>query len=199
MNQYELITDNEEFALSIEEVNDHLKTSFTKISADPYLSMLVKAVETFGENFTKRTFTNKTYRSYRDFWQTTYLLERSPFVSIETVTFNDENQVSQTVSDSNYYNNFSAFYSNIIFIDSFTFPNLSSRVQSIQIDFVAGYGIEDETIPNDLKAAMLNHLAELYSNRGDCKNTATADFMLKNLPDSSRLLYSMYVITEICM
>ena len=199
MNQYELITDNDEFALSIDEINNHLKTDFASISSDPYLKILVKAIEDFGENFTKRAFTQKTYRSYRDFWVPTFLLERSPFVGIDSVKFSDENNVEQTVSNSNYYTNFSAFYTNLIFENAFNFPTLSDRVQSIRVDFIAGYGVDNEDIPEDLKMAMLNHLAELYSNRGDCGINATADFMLKNLPDSSRLLYSTYIITEICL
>ena len=199
MNQYELITDNDEFALSIDEINNHLKTDFASISSDPYLKILVKAIEDFGENFTKRAFTQKTYRSYRDFWAPTFLLERSPFVEIDSVKFSDENNVEQTVANSNYYTNFSAFYTNLIFENAFNFPTLSDRVQSIRVDFIAGYGVDNEDIPEDLKMAMLNHLAELYSNRGDCGIKATADFMLKNLPDSSRLLYSTYIITEICL
>ncbi len=199
MNQYELVTDNEEFALSTEEVNEHLKTSFDSIESDPYLSMLVKAVESFGENFTKRTFTIKSYRLYQDFWKIVVLLERAPFSKIQSVKFDDENNVKQTVATSEFYTTFSSMYSSLIFESTFDFPVFSDRVQSIQILFKAGYSVDDESIPKDLKAAMLNHLAELYANRGDCGIIATTEFMLKNLPDSSRLLYSMYIIKEICL
>lgn len=199
MNQYELVTDNDEFALSITEVNDHLKTSFTSIASDPYLSMLVKAVESFGENYTKRTFTQKSYRAYIDSWTSVILLERSPLIRVQNVKYLDVDEVEQTVSDTEYYSNFSTFYASLIFKSSFDFPILADQVQSIKIRFLAGYGIDNESIPVDIKAAMLNHLALLYENRGDCGTSATADFMLKNLPDSSRLFYSNYIIREICL
>lgn len=199
MNQYELITDNDEFALSITEINEHLKTDFVSFAADPYLSVMAKAVEKFGENFTKRTFLNKGYRLYLDFWSAIFLLERSPFVEIDSVKYLDADGAEQAVAVAEYYNNFAEFYTNLIFESTFTFPTLSDRVQSVRVEFTAGYGFDSTELPQDLKMAMLNHLAELYANKGDCKNGATPEFMLNNLPDTSRLLYSIYMIREICM
>ena len=199
MNQYQLVTDNEEFALTVTEVNDHLKTDFTTIESDPYLAMLVKAVETFGEDFTKRTFTQKTYRLYANSWAAIFLLRRAPLIKMEDVKYLDVSNAEITVASSNYYTSFSSMFASLIFESSFDCPTLSDRFQAVRIRFNAGYGIDNENIPKPLKAAMLNHLAELYANRGDCKGSATPDFMLNNLPDSSRLLYSNYIIREICL
>lgn len=203
MNEYQITEDNEDLALSTDEVNEHLKTSITDITKDALMSLLVKAVESFGENYTKRFFTIKTVQTYRNFWGPSYCLERSPFVAIKSVTYNDVDNASQTVAASNYYVNYSSFYTGLFFDGSvFSFPALADRPQSILINFTAGYASDYEEMPKDLKAAMLNHLALVWENRGDCTGTgviANFDFLYKNLPSTSRMIYDTYTIKEISL
>lgn len=201
MNEYKLQTDNTNLALSTAEVNEHLKTSFTDVTTEVLISAMIKAVEQFGEGYTKRTFLNKTFRLFLDCWPSIYVeLDRSPLVSITSVKYYDTDGVLQTVDAGDYYKTFSHAYSRLVWNDSFVAPTLRSRMQQIEIDFVAGYGATSADLPQALKLAMLNHLALLWENRGDC-DTATlkgdVSFFYKNLPNTSRILYSHYTILEI--
>jgi len=46
--------------------------------------------------------------------------------------------------------------------------NILDRAGVVSIEYVAGFGPDDTFVPSDIKNALLQHVAALYSNRGDC-------------------------------
>ena len=68
------------------------------------------------------------------------------------------------------------------------FPTDVDQVpQAVEIIFTAGYGPDTTDVPADVKFAMLNHIADLYSNRGDCDSSGIAS-KTKSLYDKIKII-----------
>jgi len=200
LSEYKTKTDNSNLPLTTVEVNNHLKESFSDISTEVYLSALIKAVQKFGEQFTRREFLTKTFINYRNEWKNGYELRRSKYQSIVSVKYIDENEDTQTVSSENYAITDSEEYSYLYFKDDFDYPSLvSDNPQSIIIEFSAGYGIDESYIPDNIKTAMLHHLARLWAQRGDCPDEGKGfdSIIAQALPPEAKLLYSMEQIIDV--
>ena len=200
-NTYKLLTDSVGLALTTTEVNAHLKTNYTDIATDVYMSLLVKTVQKVAEKYTGRDFLTKTWLCLANGWTDYIQLRRSPLQSITSITYINKDEVTQTLDSSKFDILERTEYSSIVFNSNMDYPTLSDKPQPITIEFLDGYGTEAD-IPQDLKLAMLQHLAMLWENRGDCVNcdTNSLDTWIKSkIPQASILIYSMYRILEIVL
>lgn len=199
-SEYILKTDNTALSVTTDEVNNHLKTSIADITANTYISLLIKAVEKFGEDFTKREFLTKTFTNYRSAWASEYEIRKSKLQSIVSVNYLDSDGNTQTVNSSNYLTTQSNGFSYLKFISTYSFPTLyAESKQPVIIELTAGYGATNTSIPKDIKEAILAHLARLYGNRGDCpmEGSDFDNFLAQALPVTSRLIYSQKRIIDI--
>jgi uncharacterized phiE125 gp8 family phage protein len=187
---YEVIEEPVELAVSLDDVKAHLRLDPADTSQDAYLELLIRAATRVAEDYTRRTFINTTFRTYRDFFENCTKLRRSRFQSLVSFEYSVADALT-TVNSSLYYITDETGYSKIILKDSESYPDdIDDKLDSIKIDFVAGFGADSSSIPRDLYLALLNHIAVLYENRGDCDQDMSDDFWEKNLPSASRLIYT---------
>lgn len=199
--EYILTLDNTNLPLSLNDVNWHLKLSLTDLD-DTYLSLLIKAVQKYGEQFTRREFLTKTFTLYLKNWSYQIELRKSSLVEIDSVNYIDNDGITQIVDSSDYFSLPSTQYSTLIFNEDYEYPTLNSNnPYPIIIQFKAGYGLTEASIPSEIKTAMLHHLARVYAQRGDCFSTSVGisneTIVIKALPVESRLIYSIYRISDI--
>jgi uncharacterized phiE125 gp8 family phage protein len=75
------------------------------------------------------------------------------------------------------------------------------REQAVKITFVDGYGDAETDVPDDLREALLQHLAAMYANRGDCNEGRVGGALLagaqKFLPIDAQLIYDLRRIRSI--
>jgi hypothetical protein len=87
-------------------------------------------------------------------------------------------------------------YSKLVLKNDKAYPSdIDNQIQSVEIDFVAGYAATAATWPverTDLILALLNHLAAVYENRGDCDLANTESL----LPATSRGIYDLCRIMD---
>lgn len=190
----EIARDSSE-AIPLSLVKEHIRLSHDNTCEDELIRTYIATARLCFEAFTRRTLITTTYRTYRDIWENGYELRRSPLQSVESVKYYDTDNVLQTLDSSNYYVTDEADYSRLIFNDDAVFPTLKNREQAIQIEFKAGYGDTMADIPADIRVALLQHIANMYENRGDCEG----DFCENLLPSTARLIYSKYKIMEIAI
>lgn len=174
-------------------IKEHLRLDPDDTSEDDYLTMVFEAVYDYAEKYTRLTFINTVFETYRDnFSACCFLLRRSPFVSITDIKYYDISNNSVTLSSDNYYvaddNPYAAIYR--AYRKEWPTDVLFKR-NSIIITFTAGYGPDYTGIPKDLLIAMLNHAAKFYESRGDCDGCGSS------LPDASRRVYDIYKISEL--
>ncbi len=181
-----------DYPITLAELKSHLRVDDTV--DDEYLNLVIKAVTHFGEQYTKRDFINKTYKTYRDFFKRFFIIRRAPLVSITSIKYfvkGLENTIASTV----YFATKSNAYSDVALKLDQVWPSDVDRVEdSIVIEFIAGYGAT--ALPDaqtDLKFALFNHAAQIYENRGDCSECSCRTL----LPMNARDIYNQYRIMSI--
>lgn len=198
---YIVTVDPATLPLTLDEVKTHLRIDLTDSSQDTYLTILIKAVTAFAEKYTKRDFITRTYETLRDSFGNSLVIRRSPFVSVSKVEYLVDDILTTVLTD-------------IYFLtDSNTYPHLSLKVdgvwptnedlreQAVKITFTVGYGTDTTDVPESLRIGMLQHIAALYENRGDCDSSRVSGGILagaqKFLPVDAQLIYDMYRIISI--
>jgi len=172
---YLVIAPATNLAIRLEDVKAFLRIEGT--DDDVALIGFIKAATATGEKLTKRDFINKTYRTYRDnfsdfelFYSSAYPIElrRSKLQSVESIKYYKDS-VLTTVDTAIYYNTVQSDFSSVLPVDGSTWPSdYDFRLQCIEIEFIAGYGANYLSVPPDIRQALMSHVSNLYSNRGDC-------------------------------
>jgi uncharacterized phiE125 gp8 family phage protein len=176
----------------IDDVRTHLRLSMTYPS-DAYLTMLINAAIECGQNYTRRVFFTTGFTTYLDYFEREIELKRSPLIAVSSFEYKVSGSFT-TVDSSLYYQSLETDYSKIILNQNKYYPtDGDSEVQSIKIIFTAGYGTEISDIPPSIYLAILNHIAALYENRGDCDAASIAS----SLPNTSRAIYNSFRLIDV--
>lgn len=191
-NNYIVIVPPTESALGLPTLKSWLRMDVNDTSEDSILKLLIgQAVGCF-EVISHRTLMNTGFQTFRSCWFQFYELRRSILVSIDEVAYTDPDDLTVIVDPTNYYNDKQDDYSRLIFLKAFTFPEKSDLCDSIQISFTAGLAALTADVPADIQMALMQHIAFLYENRGDCACDDAA-----SIPASSMKVYQSYKLIEI--
>lgn len=181
----------------------------TSTAEDALITIFIKAATEYAEQFTRRDFITRTYETFRDFFpglsegyyafgqnetlgglsfeggNVGFEIRRSPLQTIEKIEYLKEN-VLTLVSSAIYYNTIEDDYSEVLTLDSATWPlDADRRLQAITITFKTGFGDADTDMPSWVTEGILQHVANMWANRGDCSGSGCAKF----LPAAARSLY----------
>tara|TARA_R110000868_G_C10972986_1_gene771149 strand:- start:39268 stop:39930 length:663 start_codon:yes stop_codon:yes gene_type:complete len=205
-----LVTGTAVLAVSLEEAKTYLKIPVSFTQDDALITSIINSSTTFFERITGRDLISKTYKTYLDNFPAidlTYklvgltpislsyvdngiIISKSKLQSITSIQYYSSGVL--TVWDViNYYFTDDVDYSGIYLVKDKKFPEVDERKQSVVIEFVSGYGADATTIPNDIKEALLQVIAYLYNNRGDCECSEGLPVMAKNL------FYSYIIIDHV--
>jgi len=186
---YIVIAQPANLAVSVADVRLWLKLPDTP-PADAELESLIRSATRTAELSTKRTFINTTFRTYRDFFECCIKLRRSKLQTIQKYQYSVDDSFIDVPTDL-YYQTDENDFSKIILKTDKDYPDdIDEKLQSILIEFVAGFGADDSSIPYDLRHALLMHIAAMWENRGDCDQNLSDDFLEKSLPAAARLIYT---------
>ena len=204
-------------------VKSYLKVSTS--ADDALINILIRSATDFAEGYTKRDFITRTYQTFRDFFprwcnsegyyscgsvpgffgnlsavtvggNVGFEIERSPLQTVTSIQYLVDN-VLTTVPTTTFYNTIEEDYSEILTLEDQLWPdNADRRLQTITITFVCGLGDKASDLPDWIATGLLQHIAMMYENRGDCIDTTgvnTAQF----LPVTARLIYQQNRILNI--
>jgi uncharacterized phiE125 gp8 family phage protein len=165
-----LITPPAELPVTLTEAKAHLRVEHTEENA--LITNLIKAAtaEIDGrDGFLRRALVNQTWELGLYWFPTCVRIElpMPPLVSVTHVKYYDADNVEQTFSADNYEVVANAPQGYIALKQGASWPATYQREQAITIRFVAGYGADSTYIPENVRAAMLLRIGELYANRGD--------------------------------
>ncbi len=181
--------------VSLDDVKEHLRLDPTDTSQDAYLTLLIKTATSFAEKYTRRTFIDTTFETFLSCFCCCIELRRSKVTSIVSFEYLESGVLTAVDADIYYLTDENA-YAHILLEDGSTYPTPDVNAQAVKIVFVAGYGPDDTDIPDELKLALLNHIASLYENRGDC-SPANATSKCMGIPSTSKLIYDQFRIEDI--
>lgn len=112
-----------------------------------------------------RCMVTQTWRQDWDAFPPSDIL-RLPFPDVQSVSvaYTDENGSDQTLASSEYNLIHDYRSSAIELADGSVWPNTDDVPDAVKVTLVAGYGNAAD-VPNDLRAAILIHIAHLYEHR----------------------------------
>jgi len=206
--KYVLKTDNVNLVVDLIDMKDYLKIDNT--ADDVLITSLIKTATSILEKHTRRELLNKTFNMYLDFFpfykrygnsleenfdENTILVKRSKLQSILNIKFYN-NQALETLDSSLYDFTRDNDYSRIYLISkNSSWPQVDSRKQSVNIEFVAGYGVDDTFVPEELKTTIKTMVAFMYENRGDCASLNKFSEILGSA--TARRILDQYIILGI--
>ncbi len=188
---YEIITPPANLAVSLDAVKTHLKIPLSVTTFDVELTAFIKAATLLAETFTRRTFINTEFRTFRDFFACCFLLKRSKASSISQIQFLLDG-VLTVVDPTIFFFTDVTDYSEVHLNDGKDWPDEDDIEQAVRIEFIAGYGVDESFVPEDIKLALKMMVANFFVNRGDC-GVPCGD----EIPCVAKALLSQYRIIEI--
>jgi len=154
--------------ITIELLKSHLSILQDEIDFDEILQMyLGSAVDEFTA-VTKRCIINTTVRqTFDDFPCEDYFrLERAPLVSFTSLQYRDTAGAWQTVDSSIYSYDVLEDYPILQLKEGKTWPSsLSEGFSCVRLQYVAGYGADETTVPYDIKRILCMLIGDSYLHR----------------------------------
>ena len=189
LNTYEVITPNANLAV----VKGYLRIDGT--ADDALLTLLIKTATEAAEKFTSIEFLNKGFKTYRDGFPSCIVIEKSKLQSVESIKYFDLDGIEQTLDSSEYKVTNEDLYSRIYPVTEWP-EATTDGYQNVIIEFTAGFGADNTSIPSDIQMAITLMVSNLYANRGDCCGCVNANGSIN--PSSANALLSQYQIVRIC-
>lgn len=208
--QYKKLTTPVALPLDLDFVKNYLKVDDT--ADDALITFLIKAAAAYVEKYTNRVLLETQFQTYRnnfgysDLWfpySNDYgcgiELKRSPFVSLDSYTYKNTDNIETVVGPTLYYITDKVDYSRILLIPGKAYPtDVLCVQQAIKILFTAGYGTSQDDIPVELQEAMLQIVADMYTNRGDCMTASGISCSCdKFLSAASKVLLDQFRILDL--
>lgn len=138
---------------------------------DDLITRQIKTARQYVEDYIGGCLITQTIQEYFDEFPCNYLeLARFPIISIISVTYTDSDGDTQTWAATNYNTDKVSKMGRIAPKPSKTWPTNDDSLNSIEIEYTAGYGAADD-VPEVYKDAMLLTVGHLFENREDRVHT----------------------------
>lgn len=171
-------------AVPLATFKEHSKVSLSV--SDLLLTLYLESAIKYAEQITRRDFIERTYKTFRDFFPGTevfnlnslanngnvgFELRRSRLQSVTSVKYL-KSGVLTTVDSTIFYNTLEDDYSKVLTLDNKVWPtDADNRLQAIEIEFIAGFGVDDTFVPDCLQEAIMLHATKMLENKGDCDDS----------------------------
>ncbi len=165
---YKGLNTNRVAAVSQATVKARLGIDSGDTNFDALIDLLTAGVTEFAERYTGLTFIDQNYVTFRDFFTDSFELRRAPISAITHVKYTDNDDAQQTVVNT-VYGLTQTQYQRVFERDDQTWPgDKKPEPETIEIQFVAGFGAADTDIPGDIRMALLAHIVSVFTKAGDC-------------------------------
>ena len=160
---------------------------------DTLIDNLVAAATESCQIYTNQYFIDTVVTQYSDNWNELYTLYKSPVDSITHVKYYDSDDTQQTLASSNYILDDVSKPARIGLAVDATLPNLSDRINAVEVKYTVGYGTASTDVPEGIRTAIILTVGNWYENRQSVITGRTAT----ELPLSSQYLLDQYKI-QVC-
>lgn len=164
--KYEISTGPALLPVSVEEAKAHLRVDGTE--EDNTILSMIGAATAKVEKETGRALVSQTVKAYWDTWPEDNVLELPiyPAASITNVKYIDEDGTLQTWDSANYTSDLVGMCPRVMPTPDADLPDLGDYPNAVQVTYVAGVS-STNSVPQDLKYAILTTVALLYEHRVD--------------------------------
>ena len=186
MSTYVLVSKEACDVVTLTEAKSFLRVSFT--NDDVLIGFLIKAAVSAAEKYMVRDILTTTWENYRTLnWQD-MTLRRGKFQSVTKIEILVDD-VYEVLDVANYKTSIGGIFGIICEIDTGNADINCNR--SIKITFKTGFGDDADSIPDDIKLAIMNHVNFMYVNRGECNENQM------DIPVISKTIYNNYKVVDL--
>ncbi len=182
MSSYYELQNTPTVPVSLADAKEFLRVDFTK--DDGVITDMIAAAVEWGEAYTGRDFSNKQWIGYFDnacsdfFEPKPYLkLQRSPATALTSVEISEDGTYAATTD---YIRKQKSTFDILLLTKTVTLDD--EVAYTFKVTFESGY----DTLPDNIKQAILEHVSFLYENRGDAPSEPPAQ--VKNLYAKQKLV-----------
>lgn len=159
--------------VSLDELKAHARISGNL--DDVLLGGLLKGARQWVEAYTRRALIAQTWALYLTGLPRTdrVALSRGPVIVVNKIQFFDEDDEGQEWGTENYYVNNAAVPAEIVLRSGSVWPDATRCANGIVIEYVAGYGANAESVPDEIKLAIRQLALHWYEHRGEASTSQT--------------------------
>ena len=174
--------------VSVAEAKTHLRIDSSFTDDDTYIGTLIDVATSAAENHTNLAIMEQSWfldiDSFPDYFN---LLKGSlKGVTINSITYSDEDNASQTLAASNYFVDKSIKPARIYFAPDATIPSTYDKPNAVRVDFSLGFGTASD-VPAPIRQAILLMVGTYYETR-----QTVSDRTYKEIPQSAEFLLMPY-------
>jgi uncharacterized phiE125 gp8 family phage protein len=153
--------------VTLDEAKAHLKVDTT--DDDALIGTLISAARARAEWHTGRAFLTQSWTCLLDAWPCAGWIEipLPPLQAVSTITTYAANDAATVLDSSLYQVDAASNPARIALKPGVTLPVNLRALNAIEIAFTAGYGDAESNVPAQIRAAILELVANAYANRGD--------------------------------
>jgi len=150
--------------ISLQEAKDWLRIDHS--DEDALLSALITSATLSAESFTGRAIMSQSFRLNLDCFPEIITLPMAPLISVTSVKYLDESGVLQTMNSADYEVDSASFPARIVPAYATSWPTHRHTINSVRVEFVAGYGESQSDVPQTIRDAILVSVTDRFEHRG---------------------------------
>lgn len=152
---------------------------------DTLITSWIKAAVKLAEDYQHRAYIEQTWRlTYDGFPGGCIYVPRPNLISVESIKYYDEDDTETTFDSGSYFVDTNSEVGRIVLNSGESWPNVDLRpINSVIVDFKAGYGDEAADVPDSVKNAIYIYCTHMYENREAENGTIPREFFDLLRPD----------------
>ena len=170
--------------VTLQQTKDHLRVDDDM--EDALISELIKTAREHCEVFTNRPLITQSWTYYGECFYGDIELKPN-LQSVESVKYIDNNGIQQEVDVNGYMYDRVAVIGMIFSSYNMPWPYARNIKNSIEIEFICGYGLADD-VPSSIKSAMLLLIGHWYVNR----ESVIVGVSIADVPQAVEMLLNPY-------
>lgn len=163
-----LVTGPTKEPLSLDEVKEHLRIESNDYDSE--LDALIQEARRYVERHTGKALITQTWNLVLDDFRIKLDIPYPPLQSIESVTYNDLDNTSQILNSAYYTVDTDSEPGRMNEAYGYSYPGVYPDLNSVTIQFKAGYGDDPEDVPETYKRAMKLYIQWMYDGEKLAKN-----------------------------
>lgn len=150
--------------ITLAEALHHLKEDPDPTN-DAYVSSLISAARRACEERIERTLISTPWRLTMDAFPAAIELRQPPILAVQSIEYTDQDGAMQTLSPADYTVDAVSEPGYIVPAYGKAWPATRSEVNAVRVNYTAGYGEVQTSVPEPLKAWILLAVGDMYANR----------------------------------
>ncbi len=151
--------------ISLADAKLHCRVDDDITKDDSLIRSYIKAATDNAQAITRRQFINGVYELRLNAFPPVIKLPRPPLWYVNSIKYFDSDDVEQTLDPAEYTVDEYSTIGQIVPSPTGSWPGIGQQIPTITIEYIAGYGDDRDSVPEDIKSAIKLIVGHLYEHR----------------------------------